>query len=375
MNSDNGNNNLTTFRSTWYEQRDWGLEYAMQALSFSNYTSDIDLFKSIDSEIMSILHAPHTPAFENYTSINTSSVAGTVFNIGNKIELSFDSNNGAINYLYNIDSMIEYANKSHLIGEFIYQTLTETNFINFIYNYSWHPWDSYVLYDFGKHLLDEYCSYCQYQYITSTLVNFYENKYNCYNNTSTNCEKAKFIIEWQIGNDSSSTSYLHKNYGIPSSLFNEISIDTKQMEIDFEITWINKTATRIPETLWFKMNPNKCSDYEIDKLGESVQVGPGYILNNGSFHLHATTGNVSCSVDKSNKLNIESIDSALVGFIPKGMSQLTPFPIPFANVTENGENAGFGFVLYDNIWGTNYPVWYPFDQSNTNHTYRFSLFL
>lgn len=370
---------MTVFRSSWYEQRDWGLEYAMQALSYSNNSGDIELFKSIDMEIMSKLYNPQSPLDNNnngndnnYTAIPSNDYS-KIFNIGNKLLISFDNNTGAIGYLHNIDTNMDYAsvNNGNLIGEFIYQSFTESNFQGFIYNYSYDPSASFVVYDFGKVDLDKYCQYCQYQYISSNLANLYENKNNKYNDSDINT--GQFIVEWQF-NDNNKQSYLHKNYGVPSSMYNIITINSDEMYIDFELRWINKTATRIPETLWFKMNPLNCNDYMVDKLGESVDIG--HVLNNGSFHLHSTTGNVTCSILSGNvKVNVEAVDTALVGFIPEGAIELTPFPTPFKNVSENGKNTGFGFILYDNIWGTNYPVWYPFDSTNANHTFRYRMYL
>ncbi len=109
-----------------------------------------------------------------------------------------------------------------------------------------------------------------------------------------------------------------------------------------------KTSTRMPEVLYMGFEPLGCSAWTVDKYDEPTPITN--IVNNGSFHLHATTGNASCVMSgSSNMVKLETIDAALVSFIPLGMDEFTTFPIPFLNGTED---KGMAFTLSNNMWGT-----------------------
>ena len=58
--------------------------------------------------------------------------------------------------------------------------------------------------------------------------------------------------------------------------------------------------------------------------------------------------------------------------MPGDSNEFSPFPTPLIDANDV---KGIGFVLFDNIWGTNYPVWYPYDDVDKNMTYRFSIML
>ena len=117
--------------------------------------------------------------------------------------------------------------------------------------------------------------------------------------------------------------------------------------------------------------------WKVDKYNQMMDIND--VVDKGQFHIHGTMGNITvyCNNSQINsesipKFSIESIDASIAGFIPESMDVLTPFPIPFekSNVTTS-----VGFNLVNNIWGTNFPEWYPFDDNNINATYRFKVFV
>ncbi len=55
---------MTDFRSTWYEQRNWGITYPLQALSLSNDPSDLQLLSKINEELSEIM-SPEPPNINN----------------------------------------------------------------------------------------------------------------------------------------------------------------------------------------------------------------------------------------------------------------------------------------------------------------------
>mmetsp|Transcript_32280 Transcript_32280/g.82999 ORF Transcript_32280/g.82999 Transcript_32280/m.82999 type:complete len:104 (+) Transcript_32280:2-313(+) len=53
-------------------------------------------------------------------------------------------------------------------------------------------------------------------------------------------------------------------------------------------------------------------------------------------------------------LTISSLDAAVVNF-----GALQAYPIPTHEATDTSSDGG-SFVLWDNLWGTNYVMWWPF---------------
>ena len=72
-------------------------------------------------------------------------------------------------------------------------------------------------------------------------------------------------------------------------------------------------------------------------------------------------------------MRYESLDAGLVGFVPNGYDSFTPFQTPL-DVEPNLDD-GVGFVLFDNVWNTNYPLWYPFVdyETDSNLIFRFNV--
>lgn len=79
-----------------------------------------------------------------------------------------------------------------------------------------------------------------------------------------------------------------------------------------------------------------------------VQIDPKSVVKNGQHDLHATDYGVIYD-----ELEIESLDTALIS--PKA-----PALLQFTNDIPNDED-GIYFNLYNNVWGTNFPMWYDED--------------
>ena len=146
--------------------------------------------------------------------------------------------------------------------------------------------------------------------------------------------------------------------------------------------WINKTFTKIPESLIFVFNPNmNCRNITVNKLNENVDIQN--VVVNGTYHLHGVNPDlyydmVMCNFNNGNseydnRIMFESIDSGLSIFVPNGFNEYTTFPTPL-NMTSD-LSKGIGFVGFDNQWNTNYPLWYPFDEQDINSTFRFNVFI
>jgi hypothetical protein len=121
------------------------------------------------------------------------------------------------------------------------------------------------------------------------------------------------------------------------------------------IEWHDKPANRMPEALWLHFAPQLTGDafWEVEKLGSWIDMRT--IRKNGSAQLHATSRGVRCG-----DLSIDSLDAALVA---PGCGSLLNFVTRIPRPA-----AGIAFNLYNNIWGTNFPMW------NSGHAvFRFAI--
>jgi hypothetical protein len=105
-------------------------------------------------------------------------------------------------------------------------------------------------------------------------------------------------------------------------------------------------------------------------LNEAVD--PLFIVNNGSRHLHAVSeSGILWKPAGRPSMQILSKDAAVVGFgIPNG------FPVPLAE-SPNIKEYGASFCLWNNLWGTNYVMWYPFEneevEKNSNFEFQIKI--
>jgi len=83
-----------------------------------------------------------------------------------------------------------------------------------------------------------------------------------------------------------------------------------------------------------------------EKMG--VQIDPLDVVHDGNKHLHALSGPVS-----SGDFSIFSLDAPLVA---PGRPSLLDF-----NNRQPDLRSGVSFNLYNNMWGTNFPMWYSED--------------
>lgn len=135
----------------------------------------------------------------------------------------------------------------------------------------------------------------------------------------------------------------HQNFGCPLAF--DMILSVTDGNICFDLAWFCKPANRVAEALWFGFQPI-AKNKRISKLGSLID--PQKIVNNGQCRLHATDFGVVYD-----ELVIETVDTALVA--PQSPSLLN-----FNNIKPDDKD-GVYFNLYNNIWGTNFPMWYDED--------------
>ena len=166
-----------------------------------------------------------------------------------------------------------------------------------------------------------------------------------------------------LANLSFSDPLYHAEAGAPAELWLTYVVQsTPRASIDVRVEWFNKTATRLPEAFWLRFNSTARDVFQLNKLG--VAVNASHVLNNGSAHLH---GSAYPSVNSVMRVT----PAANAAFLCLG--ETTPFPTPLP--PRDPISPGISYNLVNNIWGTNYPIAYPFlpEDANTAYTFRIEL--
>lgn len=108
-----------------------------------------------------------------------------------------------------------------------------------------------------------------------------------------------------------------------------------------EIKWFNKKASRLPQAFWLKLNGFK-EKWELNKMGQWIK--PKDIIGSPLI----------CGVDtgiRNDEYEIITEDAALVAPFGRRLLQY--------NVKDPEQDLYFN--LYNNIWNTNFPIWYSDD--------------
>jgi hypothetical protein len=121
--------------------------------------------------------------------------------------------------------------------------------------------------------------------------------------------------------------------------------------IGITLDWFDKEAVRLPEALWISFAPavENPSRWRLVKLG--LEVSPYEVVRGGNRACHAVEALAYEGADGIS--SIRSLDAPLVS---PGERKLLRFDFRFADL-----EGGMHFCLFDNLWGTNFPMWYEED--------------
>ena len=134
-------------------------------------------------------------------------------------------------------------------------------------------------------------------------------------------------------------------YGMPKQFFTSITFPKKEKKIIFDCQWFSKRANRLPEALWVSFAPRveDAEAWKMSKLGQLIS--PFEVLRNGNKKLHAVD-----QIEHHEGLRITNLDSPLAA---PGERSLLDF-----NNRKPPLQKGWHFNLYNNLWGTNFPMWF-----------------
>jgi hypothetical protein len=310
------------FEASWSEQRAY-IDQAVEALNGSPLQTEA---QAALAEV-----EPRRPDASNASGWQAVAEPGALFDCG-EFRLAFDDR-GAISRLDHKGGRSDMASAKHPLGLFTYQTFSQADYDRFFRQYIINKprVGFWAVGDFTKPgILQAGAISGEWN---PRLVNLLKRDGSC---------GAEFLLKLALPEETSAW------FGGPRLITLQVRPEPVRPALHFELQWFEKPACRLPEALWLSFQPRvpEPDSWRIDKLGEAVD--PLDVVRDGNRHLHACGKGVVCR-----GLQIESLDVPLVA---PGQRSLLDF-----NNRQPRLAGGMHFLLYDNLWGTNFPMWYEDD--------------
>lgn len=155
----------------------------------------------------------------------------------------------------------------------------------------------------------------------------------CYKMTDATVCGNKILVNLAIDD------YCYEELGAPKLMQAVYTISNGKIEI--EAYWFDKPISRITESIALNI-PAVTDTLQYQKLGSLVN--PLDIVYNGNRKLSAVQKVVTDNAEITNHLN---------PLVTIGKPHLMNWNNEYGDIKD-----GISFVLYDNVWGTNFPLWY-----------------
>jgi len=142
-----------------------------------------------------------------------------------------------------------------------------------------------------------------------------------------------------------------ERYGCPASATLEITLPDAEPAVYLDLQWFAKPASRLPEALWLSFSPRNtvAKGWTLEKMGQNIS--PLDVVRDGNRRLHAVEA--VAYQHAADYLRLDTLDAPLVA--PGAPSLLN-----FSNRQPPLQH-GMHVNLYNNVWGTNFPMWYAED--------------
>ena len=253
--------------------------------------------------------------------------------------VSFDPATGGIRSLRPRAASRDWAGPQNVLGRFAYQTFSAADYDRYLDQYLTQRPD-WALGDFGKPGLDRSSAVsATREAVLKTL------------RREQSDEGDRFTSELAVPGAAET--------GCPQRILFETFLPAARPEVVLSLRCTGKAASRLPEALWFSFVPRISSDtfVEMDKMGRPVS--PMDVIRNGNRNLHGVKQGLSWREGR-NELQLDSLDAFLVA---PGRRTLLVFDNQQPEIAD-----GMHFCLMNNVWGTNFSMWFEDDMQ-----YRFTL--
>lgn len=216
------------------------------------------------------------------------------------------------------------------LGDFVYQCFSSKDYDRFQDAYLTHRY-GWALADFGKPGLEN--SKSQSATVEAEMQ-------GCEVNRSKKGTQIRCGLEFPE-NDKIDARIL------PENVTTEYNIAKNGKRIELTLTIHNKPANRIPEAYWLSFRPEGLEGVSAQKVGEMVDLTD--VVEKGNRQMHGIDGYVDL-IANNGTLRITSLDAPLLVVGERnGINYSTKEP---------DLNQGVHFCLFNNLWGTNFSMWW-----------------
>lgn len=321
--------NFIKMEQSWEEQRDY-LRQAIQSLP--------DSLQAEAKQKLARLE-PHLPDVQAYQKVDDYE---RPINLG-KFVVSVDPQTGCLRHLEM--HHLDLAGDDHPIGLFWYEVFSAEDYRRFYRQYCVNKRQTrfWSIPDFTKPGIDPYAPEHKTYLPGLKWMGIQERQID-----------DLLLLHLEMPPESTS------HHGAPKHIWLQIVFSRQEPVASFRLQWFEKKAFRLPEALWFSFNPRVKHHrlWRMNKLGHWIS--PYEVIRNGNRHLHAVGDEGVFHQNSGQKVQIQSLDSVLV-------APGEPSLLDFNNQHPNLRN-GLHFNLFNNLWGTNFPMWY-----EENALFRFLL--
>jgi hypothetical protein len=246
--------------------------------------------------------------------------------------IGFDPTTGAIRSLRRRGGTRDWAGPDNPLGRFAYQTFSAADFDRFLDQYLTQRPD-WALADFGKPGLNK--SSAKSATREATLQGFWHAEAE---------DGERFTSELAVPGAAET--------GCPRRIQLETFLPSDRPEVILALRCTEKAASRLPEALWFSFVPRISSQVRVEMDKMSQPVSPLDVVRDGNRNLHGINRQLTWREGRDD-LQLDSLDAFLVA---PGRRTLLVFDNRQPDVS-----AGMHFCLEDNVWGTNFSMWFEDD--------------
>jgi len=168
-----------------------------------------------------------------------------------------------------------------------------------------------------------------------------------------------------------------RSYGAPIEFWVTVNVSSicPGLSVSMEVEWRNKSAVRIPEDMWVSFSPKVGGDAEDWRMGKMDSwISPFSVVPGGMVPLHVISDSGVKHPNGGADIVMKSLDAGLAapgGKVPNGLLAFGDEKPKLEPTTIGG---GWHFNLHNNLWNTNYPLWYPFvPDDDAGQKFRFRI--
>lgn len=315
------------FASSWAEQRAY-INDAVDAIKGSPFAGEA-------AQRLSNLN-PSPPDVSKYSVFSPSPPVerGTGGEVDSThFQLAFNEH-GALTRLTDKNTGSQWASSRKTLGLFRYQTFSTADYDRFyrVYIHNKKAVEVWAVDDYTKRGMESASPESRMWLPTLSAL---------YHRADSNGQR--FLLDLTMPEEAPA------RYGCPRRVTIEIVLPDDSPRLEYTVQWFDKPAARLPEALWFSFSPiaPNVNGWYMDKLGQWVS--PLDVIHNGNRKLHAVGSGVYYR-DERGRLALETLDAPLLAPGEPSLLDL--------NNRQPPVKKGMHFNLYNNVWGTNFPMWY-----------------